>query len=289
MKLLWLRIKYGFTRFRLWVHDFLFYTLPNWTSAFINFTKKNGLIWWGIVGLTGIMFVVGTVSGVNYARYCRERTAYQRQKKMAERMIKVKNIYEEGPEKYLEEQLDCKNKAQVIREFNDSEKWQGRYPEVIQHCQNYKTNKQFQNYLNPIVRQIQNGPLVKQQGIDLTFADKQINPDQDCVVEGVMLVLIDSKNGEQVHEIRELKESHPDYKLVVYDKQSPHGELNFQGLAKSWLWAGEGLPEGFNNSNDWTGVAYAFNNDQMVFHSHSLKNLPKKLPKDDSNITKATN
>lgn len=222
--------------------------------------------------------VLGVYEGIQYHKI---QEAKQEQKEINQKMAKenqVMDIKSEGPEKYLEEQLGVNNKAQVIKMFNKSAKWQHRYDEVITHCTKFTKNSQYRNYLNPIVDNILNGPLVSQSNSNFSFAKNYVDPTSDEATNGVMMILISSKDKEQVEKVQKLIDSHPNYKVVVFDKESPNGETNFGNCMLAFLEATSGMKSGFDANNSWTGVAYAFNDNQPVFHSKTLDNLPHDLP-----------
>lgn len=266
-----------FLKIRFFFRELFVYKIPAlWQKIKESFEDDP----WKAIGL--IMLVVALTLGVyEGVQYSKVMMAQQEQKELKAKMDKsnqLMDIKTSGPEKYLEEQLGVNNKAQVIKMFNNSAKWQDRYDEVITHCANFSKNSQYRNYLNPIVKDILNGQLVSQENVGFSFAKKQVDPFGDDATNGVMMILISSKDKEQVKKVKALIDSHPSYKVVVFDKKSPNGENNYNNCMLAFLEAQSGIKDGYNSENAWTGIAYAFNDNRPVFHTKSLNDLPKELP-----------
>lgn len=268
-----------FLKIKLWFHELFVFKIPKlWERIKESFEND----FWKTIGLVMILIVIpiGIYEGVQYHKVLQAKQEEKTINKKIAENNQIMNIKEEGPEKYLEEQLGVNNKTQVIKMFNKSAKWQNRYDEVITHCTEFTKNSQYRNYLNPIIKNILNGELVSQNKANFNFAKTYVDPESDEATNGVMMILISSKDEDQVSKIQKLIDSHPDYKVVVFDKESPNGETNFNNCMLGFLEATSGMRSGYDANNSWTGVAYAFNDNQPVFHTKSLDEVLKlkKLP-----------
>ena len=269
MKNLFLRIRLFFYELGIKIHNFL-----EW------FKEKLKSDPWYMLALITVCggLCLSVYEGWQYSKYTRAKETEKIINARADKRNALMDIHKAGPEKYLEEQLNCKNKAQVIKMFNNSAKYQYQYDAVIAHCKNFTKNSQYQKYLNPIISSILNGPLVGQDNTGLNFYNKMVDPNGDIATEGVMLILINSKDTKQVQQVKDLINSNPKYTVKVYDKNSPNGQTNFTNCLRAYLFSGEGERKGYDATNDWPGVAYAFNNNDFVWHEKELGNFPKSLP-----------
>ena len=271
------RLKDIFLRIKLFFYDLFVYKIPQFFSWLKEKFKTDPWFAFGAI-LLFVAMIFATFEAYQYSKYTIAQETAKKMEKEANKRNAVMDINKVGPEKYLEEQLSCNNEAQVKRMFNNSRQWQGQYQNVIDHCAGFTKNSQYQKYLNPIIKSILNGPLVSQEDCGINFATKMVDPNSDDATEGIMLVLINSKKPNEVRAAKDLINSHPKYEVKVYDSQSPNGKQNFQNGLISYLYSGEGERQGFYSGNDWAGVAYAFNDNEFVWHSKELKDFPKDLP-----------
>lgn len=266
-----------FERIKLGLYEFFVYKIPDLFFRIKESVKDNPWLSIGI-GITTIALSLAIYQGVQYNKYEQLRKNQEIAQKKLDKNKSVMNIPQAGAEAFLEQQLNTKNKEQTIKMFNDSVKYQGKYDEIIAKTKNFTKNSQFQDYLNPIVEELLSGPLVSQRSTGIDFEDDFIQLNSDETVNGVLLILIDSKNKSEVDKVKEIKSKKHDYQIKVYDKNSTNGEANFNTLRGSYLFGGNGERKGFNSKNDWAGVAYGFNDNKFVYHTKSLDDIPEKLP-----------
>lgn len=270
-------------RIRLFFYELFHYKIPDLWWKIKHAFKDNFWLSFGVF-ISVISVMLAIYQGVQYNRYETARAQQKIIQKKQQKNASVMNIPDAGAEAYLEQQLGVKNKEQVIKMFNDSVEYQGKYDEVISKTKDFKSNDQFQDYLNPIVKELLNGPLVSQAQTGIDFYDKPVDISSDEALNGVLLVLINSKDQSQVEAVKELKSKKHNYTIRIYDKRSDGGEGNFNTLRINYLFGGNGERKGFNSSNDWSGVAYGFNDRKFTYHTKSLKDIPDSLP--DKSISK---
>lgn len=273
-------------RMKLFFHELFVYKIPSGWNKFINACKRNKLNTFVALFIIVVGGFLSIYSGIQaYHTELNNKTLA----KMANAPYDengLMRIPKAGPMAYLKLELSAKSDKEVEQLFNNNVKYQGKLNEVLANTQGFTKNSQYQDYLNPIIDEIQNGQTISGEKTGIKFSSSAIDITQNDAVSGVMLIAIDSSKPEQVKLAQSYMAQKRPYKLVFFDTHTKGGLSLFYSSREQYLFSGDNERTGFNSSNDWIGSMYAFNNQRWVYRSKGLvKELPKTLSNSSLNKT----
>lgn len=272
---------------------FFRFTIPEQWTSFKEWWK-SGSIMFKLAIVIGVFIVLPLTVYKSYLAYNQANQARQERidrltrkrninVSLAEGHKQEKVILKNGPKKYLREQLDVDTDAQVIDLFNQNLKYHGKYREVVANASDMNDINEFRNYLNKVVYTIQNGESIQASKINHKFK-LTTNPSaatQDDLNDGVMIIAWDSKASDakqQAQKIDKIVDNAKDYKCYVYDVSNQAGVNNFSFTLAHYIYMGDQIRDGYDESNWWSGNIYGFKNGLFTYHSTSLDNTPAKMP-----------
>lgn len=279
---LWQRIQYFFR-----------FTIPEAWNSFKEWWK-NGSIMFKLAIIIGVFVVLPLTVYKSYLAYVQANEARQERidrltrkrninVNLAEGKKQEKLILKEGPKKYLREQLDVNTDQQVINLFNQNVQYKGQYKLVVGRASEMGNINDFRNYLNKVVYTIQNGESVQASKIkhDFSLSTDPSEITQSDLNNGVMIIAWDSKANDakqQAQKIDNIVKNAKDYKCYVFDVSTPTGVNNFSFTLAHYIYTGDNIRDGYDESNWWSGNIYGFKNGLFTYHSESLDNTPNKMP-----------
>lgn len=275
------------------IQYFFRFTIPENWSAFKAWWK-HGSIMLKLAVIIGIFIVLPLTIYKTKLAYDQANQARQERIDRAkhERQINVdlieghkqeKQILKNGPKKYLREQLGVNTDEQVIELFNQNVKYQHHYKDVVAKASAMGNINDFRDYLNKVVYEIQNGENINAAKIkhNFTLTKSPTAVTSEDMNNGVMIIGWDSAAKDakqQAQKIDKIVDKAQNYKCYVYDVSTQNGANNFSFTLAHFIYEGDKIRDGFNESNWWSGNIYGFKNGLFTYHNTNFDNIPTKMP-----------
>lgn len=237
-----------------------------------NFKKMSLPLQIGVVFLSVFMFLSIFFGYVN----SKMNIEYQHYESINNRYSPNNNyLVKKGAISYLKEQLHTKSKKEIIDKINDTEKYHGRWEEIQSQVQQCKNNKQLWAVLNPVVEAVQSGTRYRPDAIHQDFKTYSMATlPVPLKFNNLLVVGYNSKDNQQIEIINKFRKNNPAVQLLAFDTSSQGGQQAFQIPMYNFLNEGNQQRQGYSiQKNAWLGVAYGFTNDNLSFHTKSLKDL----------------
>lgn len=273
---MWLKIKYFFQ-----------FTIPDLWDRLKYWIKHGNRL--SVYTFFLVLIAIPTIAVQSYYRY--ENLKQENEEKTEQTTKQPKNYYnnvlneevmEDGPKKYLQEQLDLKTEDDVEAKFNDNAKLKGKYKEVIEYAEKITDVNELRDYLNPIIDELKSGETVKSASIPKSFEYKTLYdyPTNDDMLNGIMIIGINGNNLDEVKQANKIVKNAKNYKVFVYDiARSNSVKATYQNIFYQYIQnrdSGKYRP-GFDSSFR-PGKIYGFCNGLMTYNKNNLKDVPSKMP-----------
>lgn len=184
-------------------------------------------------------------------------------------------LVKKGALPYLEEQLNLKNKQEVVQAINDTSKYHGKWQEINSEVAQCQTNHDFWKVLNPVVEACQSGSRYRPEALKANFKTYNM---ADIPVplkfNNLLVVSYNSKDNQDIQTLNNFVKNNPDVQLLAFDNSTQGGKTAFKVPMYNFLNQGNQVRQGYNpKKNAWTGTAYGFTDNNLSYHTKNLQDL----------------